>query len=68
MEKQWVNALAVPALQGWVKCWNMLVLGVQYNVTTLHMIVKLQSATSSRHILQSQNFRQKNIFQLSLIP
>jgi hypothetical protein len=34
MAKQWVNALAAPAVQGWL-------LGVQYNVTALLMIVKL---------------------------
>jgi len=50
MEKQWVNALAVRAVQGWLTCWNVMLLGVQYNVTALHMIVKLQHATSTRHI------------------
>jgi len=48
IEKHWVNALAVPAVQGWLTCWNML--GVQCNVTALHIIVKLQHATSTRHI------------------
>jgi hypothetical protein len=67
LEKQWVNGLAVPAVQVSLTCWNMMLLGVQYDVTALHVIIKLQHATSIRHILQSRNFRQKNIFQLSLI-